>query len=246
MARKKELTAIDKQKMPQHIAIIMDGNGRWANRRLMPRQIGHRAGMEALREIVETVGDLGIPYLTIYAFSTENWKRPQDEISHLMALLLEYLDAELETLHKKGVRIKILGNLAQLDSRVQEGLERACYKTRDNKELFLNIALNYGGRSEIVYALQKIAEKVKKGCLDPGAINEEIIEEHLYTSGMPDPDLLIRTAGEMRISNFLLWQIAYSEIWLTDVMWPDFNREVLLKAITDYQKRDRRFGGTGS
>ncbi|MGE5544723.1 MAG: isoprenyl transferase [Bacillota bacterium] len=235
-------TLYDNERLPQHIAIIMDGNGRWAKKRFMPRQAGHKAGIEALRRTIETVIDLGIPVLTVYAFSTENWKRPADEVNHLMNLLLEYLTTELSNLHEKNIKLNILGDQQALSDRIREELAVACSTTAGNTGLLLNIALNYGGRKEIVMAAKTIAQKVRDGEIDIDDINETTIEEHLYSKGVPDPDLLIRTAGEMRISNFLLWQIAYTEIWITDVLWPDFNREVILDAVEDYLKRNRKFG----
>ena len=232
----------DNQQLPRHIAIIMDGNGRWAQKRLMPRQVGHKAGIEALRRTIETIIDLGIPVLTVYAFSTENWKRPADEVNHLMSLLLEYLTNELSKLHEKNIKLNILGDEQALSDRIRKELAVACSTTAGNTGLLLNIALNYGGRNEIVKAAKTIAQKVRDREIEIEDINESTIEEHLYSKGVPEPDLLIRTAGEMRISNFLLWQIAYTEIWITDVLWPDFNREVILDAIGDYLKRDRKFG----
>ncbi len=231
-------------RLPKHIAIIMDGNGRWASKRLMPRQVGHKAGIEALRRTIETMIDLKIPVLTVYAFSTENWKRPADEVNHLMNLLLDYLTNELANLHEKNIKLRILGDQQALSARIREELAIACRTTASNTGLLLNIALNYGGRSEIVKATREIAQKVKEGYFDIEDINETTFEEHLYSQGVPEPDLLIRTAGELRISNFLLWQIAYTEIYVTDVLWPDFDREVILEAIEDYLKRDRKFGAT--
>lgn len=243
MARKKQSAGlVDPEKIPNHVAIIMDGNGRWANRRFMPRQAGHRAGIEALRRVLEAAEEFGIPVLTVYAFSTENWKRPQDEVNNLMDLLLEYLVNELQTLHEKNVKIRILGDRSGLSPAIRRELDKACQQTENNSKLILNIALNYGGRSEILMATRRIAEDVKAGRIVAEAINEELFNSYLYTAGLGEPDLLIRTAGEMRISNFLLWQIAYSEIWITDVLWPDFNRDVMLEAILAYQKRDRKFG----
>lgn len=232
----------DNEQLPRHIAIIMDGNGRWAQKRLMPRQVGHKAGIEALKRTIEIIIDLGIPILTVYAFSTENWKRPADEVNHLMNLLLEYLTNEISNLHEKNIRLNILGDEQALSARIREELAVACSTTAGNTGLLLNIAINYGGRNEIVKATKAIAQKVRDREIDIEDINESTIEEHLYSKGVPEPDLLIRTAGEMRISNFLLWQIAYTEIWITDVLWPDFNREVIIDAIGDYLKRDRKFG----
>ncbi len=232
--------------LPRHVAIIMDGNGRWAKKRLMPRQMGHRAGIEALRRTIEAAIQTGIPILTVYAFSTENWSRPLDEVNHLMNLLLEYLTTELETLHEKNIKLNIWGDTNRLSPRIQQELKLSCAKTAGNDAMNLNIALNYGGRMEIVAAARKIAEEAINGVISLEQINEEYFAEHLYTSRMPDPDLLIRTAGELRISNFLLWQLAYTEIWVTDVLWPDFNREILDQAVADYQKRVRKYGTVGA
>lgn len=234
---------INKEKLPQHIAIIMDGNGRWAKKRFMPRTFGHRAGMSSLKQAVETCTELGISCLTVFAFSTENWKRPHDEISYLMSLLVEYINKEIEELHQNGIRLQVLGDYRNLPTASVRAIDNALQKTAANQGMVLNIALNYGARDEIIRAVQQIAIQVKQGHLDPEQISEYHFQEALYTAGMPDPDLLIRTAGEMRISNFLLWQIAYAELWFSPVMWPEFNREELLKAIWDFQQRDRRFGG---
>lgn len=244
MMDKQDKPLFGDKRLPHHVAIIMDGNGRWAKKRMMPRQLGHKAGIEALKRTIETMIELGIPVLTVYAFSTENWKRPADEVNHLMNLLLEYLTNELSNLNKKNIKLRILGDQQALSTRIKGELAVACHTTAQNSGLLLNIALNYGGRMEIVNATKSIAQKVKDEQLNIEDINDTAIEEHLYSRGVPDPDLLIRTAGEMRISNFLLWQIAYSEIWITDVLWPDFDREVILKAIGDYLKRDRKFGAT--
>ncbi|MGE5416630.1 MAG: isoprenyl transferase [Acidobacteriota bacterium] len=242
-ARSSKEPIIDHTRLPRHIAIIMDGNGRWAKKRLLPRQAGHRAGIEALRKTIEASGEMGISILTVYAFSTENWKRPQDEVSYLMNLLLEYLSNELQNLHEKNVQIRVIGDKSRLEMRIQAELGRSIELTRNNNGLILNIALNYGGRSEIIQAARAIALQVKDDQLDINDITEDCFDGFLYTKEMPDPDLLIRTAGEMRISNFLLWQIAYSEIWVTDVLWPDFDGKVLAQAVAEYQKRERRFGG---
>lgn len=243
MSKKEVLPAIDSGKIPAHIAIIMDGNGRWATKRHLPRQAGHKAGMEALRRTIEAVSDLGVSVLTVYAFSTENWKRPEDEVGFLMQLLLEYLAIELKNLHKKNVRIQMLGEQDRLEKRIQQEVRKAIKTTENNTGLVLNIALNYGGRAELVRAFRQIAARVQAGELNPEDITEEMIDRHLYTGGIADPDLLIRTANEKRISNFLLWQIAYSELYVTDALWPDFGRDDIVRAIADYQKRDRRYGG---
>lgn len=243
MAKKNEIgPEIDEKRLPCHIAIIMDGNGRWANRRRMPRSLGHRAGVEALKKVVEAVGDLGIPYLTVYAFSTENWKRPKEEINNLMHLLVEYLEAELNTLVKKNVKIRVLGDLSPFPPEVRQAVERSLKATENNQGLVLSIALNYGGRADILQAVKQVGLEVVQGKMSLDEITEANFGRFLYTKDLPDPDLLIRTAGEMRISNFLLWQLAYSELWFTDVFWPDFRKEHLMMAIAEYQKRERRFG----
>ncbi|HHW08033.1 MAG TPA: isoprenyl transferase [Clostridia bacterium] len=229
--------------LPKHIAIIMDGNGRWAQRRNMPRAMGHRQGVESLRGIVEACLELGIEILTVYAFSTENWKRPKEEVDILMNLLVEYLQKEMNNLDRQGVRICPIGEISKLPAAAIRELEKAQAKTKTNDRLILNIALNYGGRAEIVQAVKGIARLLQEGTIKPEEITEELISRHLTTRGLPDPDLLIRPSGEYRISNFLLWQIAYTEFWFTDALWPDFTKEHLLEAIRAYQKRERRFGG---
>ncbi len=232
---------ISAERLPVHIAIIMDGNGRWAAQRHLPRVEGHRAGIESVRAAVETCARLGIGVLTLYAFSVENWKRPASEISTLMALLKRYLRLELKTLLENDIRFHVIGRRDELARDVRTELTMAEEKTAGNRGMLFNIALNYSGRSEIVDAVRRM---VQAG-LQPGEIDEARFAEYLYTSGQPDPDLLIRTSGEMRVSNFLLWQIAYSEIYVTDTFWPDFRRRHLLEAILAYQKRDRRYGGIG-
>jgi len=239
------LQLIDPERLPRHIAIIMDGNGRWAKRKMMPRTMGHRAGMKSLKEVVKACSDLGVPVLTVYAFSTENWKRPIQEVDYLMNLLIEYLHKELAELNENNVHINMLGDYDPLPERCQHEINEAVMLTRNNTGLMFNIALNYGSRKEILRVINILAKKVMLGELQPEDINENVISSHLYTAGLPDPDLLIRTAGEMRISNFLLWQIAYTELYVADCMWPDFTREELYKAILVYQKRDRRFGAIG-
>lgn len=233
---------LDFNRMPQHVAIIMDGNGRWARKRLRPRSFGHRAGMEALKRTVEACAELGIHILTVYAFSTENWKRPAEEVGALMNLLLEYLSRELDNLHKRNVCIRVMGFVHQLDPAVQRELQRAVELTAANDGLILNVALNYGARAELVNAAKRLAERVKSGDIDVDDITEEMVSSHLCTSHLPDPDLLIRTGGEMRLSNFLLWQAAYTELWFTETLWPDFTKDDLIQAVIDYQRRDRRFG----
>ncbi|SKA87047.1 Undecaprenyl pyrophosphate synthetase [Caloramator quimbayensis] len=238
----KILKEIDMNKIPKHIAMIMDGNGRWAKKRNLPRSFGHKAGVETIREIVKTCSKLGVKYLTLYAFSTENWKRPADEVSTLMNLLVEYLKGELEELNKNNVIINYIGDISALPDICQKELLNSHSKTKYNTGLTLNLALNYGGRDEIIRAVKQICTDISKNNMDIEKIDEKLISNYLYTSNMPDPDLLIRTSGELRISNFLLYQIAYTELWFTDVYWPDFKPYHLYKAIIDYQKRDRRFG----
>lgn len=237
------MTLIDVDRLPRHIAIIMDGNGRWALRRGLPRSAGHRAGVESLKDVVRLCSELRIQVLTVYAFSTENWKRPQDEIDVLMDLLVEYINKEIEELSRKGVRINPIGRIDYLPRSAREALFMAKERSKHNNGLTLNIALNYGGRTEILDAMRSIASDVESGTLLAGQIDEKTISERLYTVGQPDPDLLIRPSGDYRISNFLLWQLAYTEFWLSQVMWPDFRRVHLLSALLDYQRRERRFGG---
>src|SRR5687767_2482864 len=229
-------------RLPQHIAVIMDGNGRWAAQRHLPRVEGHRAGIDAVRDIVETSARLGIPVLTLYAFSVENWKRPVTEVSTLMSLLKRYLRSELNTLLRNNIRFKVIGRFEELGPDVQSELKAAEHRTAGNTGMRFNIALNYGGRAEIVEA----ARRVLVAGVDPEALDEARFASFLYTADQPDPDLLIRTSGEMRVSNFLLWQIAYAEIWVTDALWPDFRARDLLEAILEYQKRDRRYGAIQS
>lgn len=237
------LVKLNKDRIPNHVAIIMDGNGRWAKRRGLPRTLGHRAGVETIREIVKASSNLGIKYLTLYAFSTENWKRPTEEVNTLMSLLLEFLRKEIMELHKNNVVVKAIGNISELPRQCIDELSRAYELTKNNKGLCLNLALNYGARDEIKKAMINIACEVKKGNISLDAINEKLISDYLYTRGIPDPDLLIRPSGEYRISNYLLWQIAYTEFWFSDIYWPDFKPIHLYSAILDYQSRDRRFGG---
>lgn len=231
-----------RRSVAKHVGIIMDGNGRWAKERGLPRTAGHRAGVEALRGIVKAAPELGIDVLTCYAFSTENWKRPKDEVDTLMLLLLEYCRLEAQTLHENGVRINAIGRIDELPVPQREEIRRAMALTADNDRLILNLAVNYGGQAELVDAFRQLAREVQAGRLSPEAIDAEKIEAHLYTAGQPAPDLVIRTAGEMRLSNFLLWQAAYSEIWVTDVFWPDFERKHLEQALNDFAHRERRFG----
>jgi undecaprenyl diphosphate synthase len=237
------LRSIDFARLPRHVAVIMDGNGRWAKLRHKPRVEGHRAGIASVRDVVETSARLGLQVLTLYAFSVENWKRPQREVTTLMGLLKRYLRIELDTLLRNNIRFQVIGRMHELPDDVQEELRRGMEKTADRTGLLFNIALNYGGRTEITDAVRRLATDVAAGRRDPAAIDEATLSSYLYTAGLPDPDLLIRTSGELRVSNFLLWQIAYAEIWVTDVLWPDFRRRHLLQAVADYQKRERRYGG---
>jgi undecaprenyl diphosphate synthase len=234
---------INMNNIPQHIAIIMDGNGRWAKKRSMPRTYGHRVAVETIKEIVSTSSELGIKYLTLYAFSTENWKRPVDEVNALMELLVEFLIKELEELNENNVLINYIGDISALPQICQETLVESHNKTIKNDGLVLNLGLNYGSRAELGGAIKKIAASVKNNEIKIDDIDDALISSYLYTNGMPDPDIMIRTSGEYRISNFLLWQIAYSELWFTEVLWPDFRKEHLFEAILDYQRRDRRYGG---
>lgn len=234
---------INLDKLPKHIAIIMDGNGRWAQKKGMPRTVGHHAGAETLKTIVRTASDMGIKVLTVYAFSTENWKRPAKEVSFLMNLLSSYLDANIDELHQRNVQMRFIGKIAELAPALKNKMEQAQLRTANNTGLIFNIAVNYGGRSEITRAVQLIIEKVMNGQLQTSDISQDTIQHHLYTAGLPDPDLLIRPSGDYRISNFLLWQLAYTEFWLTDTLWPDFTPDIFMKAIIDYQHRERRFGG---
>ena len=243
MDKKSLLKQIDMDNLPRHIAIIMDGNGRWAKKRLMPRNFGHQEGMKRVVEIVEVANQLGIECLTLYAFSTENWKRPQDEIDGLMKILVLYIRNELDRLTRNNVKLNILGDISPLPATARKEVERALERTKGNDGMILNIALNYGGRSEIIKGIKDILNDVKMGNISIDDINEASFKDYLYTKGQPDPDLLIRPSGELRLSNFLLYQIAYTEFWFSDVLWPDFKEEKLYEAIIDYQKRNRRFGG---
>ncbi|KUO52545.1 MAG: UDP pyrophosphate synthase [Desulfitibacter sp. BRH_c19] len=237
------LVTFNRDKIPQHVAIIMDGNGRWAQKRGLPRYAGHKAGVEALKEIVKACINLNVKILSVFAFSTENWKRPKEEVSILMDLLTRHLATEMGNLHKNGVRINCIGSLDKLPVSAQKEISKAYSLTKDNQKLILNIALNYGGRLEIVETAKKIAVKVSEGNLDPEDITEDFFSRNLFTEGQPDPDLLIRPSGEMRLSNFYLWQTAYTEIYVSGVLWPDFRKKHLVEAIVDFQNRDRRFGG---
>jgi len=229
--------------LPRHVAIIMDGNGRWAKERSLPRIEGHRAGAESARIIIRAAGELGIKYLTLYAFSVENWNRPKDEVDALMKYLIHYLKTETPELNKNNVRLEVIGQIYRLPENVQEHLRKSIATLSRNNGLTLIMALSYGGRTEIVEAVRRIAEQAKAGQLDPGDITEQVFAQHLYTRNFPDPDLLIRTSGEMRISNFLLWQISYTEFVITQTMWPAFRRPQFYAALEEYAGRHRRFGG---
>ena len=230
------------ENLPRHVAIIMDGNGRWARARGLPRVMGHRAGIKSVREVVEAAREAGVEVLTLYAFSVENWKRPPQEVSTLMRLLNEYLRRELANLMRNEIRLNVLGDVEGLPKPVQEHLGRVMSSTRQNGRMTLNLALNYGGRAEILQAVRRVAEQVKAGKLKIAQLDEALFGRFLYTDGQPDPDLLIRTSGEQRVSNFLLWQISYAELYLTPKFWPDFGRADFLKALSDFQHRERRFG----
>jgi undecaprenyl diphosphate synthase len=234
---------IDMNRIPKHIAIIMDGNGRWAKKRFLPRTAGHREGVERVSEIVEAASDLNVQCLSLYAFSTENWKRPKEEIDALMNLLILYINRELDRIHKNNIRMRVMGDISKLPKNVAEKVQMAIEKTKDNTGMVLNIGLNYGGRDEIVRAVKNILADVKKGKLKEEEINSDVFSKYLYTSELPDPDLLIRPSGELRLSNFMLYQVAYTEFWFSEIYWPDFKPKHLYEAIIDYQKRDRRFGG---
>ena len=231
--------------LPRHVAIIMDGNGRWATKRKLPRVMGHNAGMKAMREIVRRSSDLGVQYLTVYAFSTENWKRTQEEIGGIFGLLIKYVNQDLEELHKENVRVNILGDWSIMPENVREALGRTIFKTRNNTGLTFNIALNYGSRDEVVRGVRELAEMVKAGALDPADIDEESISKHLYTGkfGVPDPDLIIRPGGEVRLSNYLMWQAAYAELYFCDTLWPDFTPDEYETILRSFGNRERRFGG---
>jgi undecaprenyl diphosphate synthase len=235
---------LKKSRLPKHVAIIMDGNGRWAKKRGLKRIDGHRAGIESVRKVVHLAGDLGIGYLTLYTFSSDNWGRPPSEVMGLMKLLADTLKNEIDELNQNRVRIKTIGDVALLPSKSREALEEAIEKTALNDGLTLILALNYGGRDEIVRAVRGIACRIKEGLLRPDQITSSVFASHLYTAGIPDPDLFIRTSGEYRLSNFLLWQLAYTELWITDVMWPDFCASDFCEALKSFVRRERRFGKT--
>ncbi len=238
--------SFDTSLIPTHVAIIMDGNGRWAEERHKPRLFGHKAGVDSVRTVVEAARELGVRYLTLYAFSTENWQRPAVEVSGLMKLLRTYLEAELRTMLKNEIRLFCLGQRERLPADVRNVLDSVMAETRNCQGMTLNLALSYGGRKEMMRAVRSLAEQCVDGRFDPLTLSEEMLDQELYTAGQPDPDLLIRTGGEHRLSNFLLWQASYAELYFTDTMWPDFKKDQLLKAITVYGQRQRRFGQTGA
>lgn len=238
------LGQLEPASIPRHVAIIMDGNGRWAAKRAMPRLVGHKAGAKAVREAIAACLELGIDYLTIYSFSSENWRRSTDEVSGLMSLFIEVLEAEMHELMREGVRVKVIGSDEGVPDATMSAFRRSEAHTAENRNLTLIVALNYGGRAEITEAARRIATEVASGALSPDDVTEEAVSQRLYTAGIPDPDLVIRTSGELRVSNFLLWQMAYAELWVTSVLWPDFKRGDLLRAVLDYQRRSRRFGGS--
>ncbi len=239
------LAKLDLKSLPQHVAVIMDGNGRWAQKRHLPRIAGHRAGVKAAREIIESSARLKLPCLTLYAFSLENWRRPQAEVDFLMRLLREYLSRELPVIHQNNIKLQVIGRSGQLPEAVRRDIEGGMKLTSANTGMKLVVALNYGARAEIVDAFNSLLKEARTSAALK-EIDEQQISEHLYTAGLPDPDLLIRTSGEMRVSNFLLWQIAYAEMYVTETLWPDFSRERFLEALLDYQKRERRYGGLGA
>src|ERR1043166_7900217 len=232
-----------KSSLPRHVAIIMDGNGRWAKQRGLPRIEGHRQGAESARAIIRAAGEVGIKYLTLYAFSAENWNRPKEEVDALMKFLVHYLKTETPELNKNNVRLEVIGQIYRLPDTVQDHLKRSIVTLSKNNGLTLVMALSYSGRAEIVDAVREIAKEAKAGVLDPADIAEKVFEQHLYTRNIPDPDLLIRTSGEMRVSNFLLWQISYAELVVTPTLWPDFRKPQLYAALEEYNRRHRRFGG---
>jgi undecaprenyl diphosphate synthase len=233
---------LDKNRLPHHVAVIMDGNGRWAKSRNLPRIMGHQRGVDILKDLLRCCQDWGIPALTVYAFSTENWGRPEEEVNFLMTLFERVLRRELDEMMKENVRIRFIGNLTSLPSSLQEEINYSMEKTATNSGINFSVATNYGGRQEIIHACQKIADQVKLGLINVNEINDQLFESYLYTRDIPNPDLLIRTSGEMRLSNFLLWQMAYAEIYVTQTLWPDFDRSEFHQALLNFQQRDRRFG----
>ncbi len=238
-----QLSAEAKTNLPTHVAVIMDGNGRWAKQRGLPRVEGHRQGAESVKAVVKAAGELGIKFITLYAFSVENWNRPKDEVDTLMKYLLRFLKRELAEMSKNNIRLQAIGQLWRLPENIQEQLQKTTQATAKNNGITLTLALSYGGRTEIVDAVRQIAQEVKAGKLEAGEINEQVIAHHLYTHGTPDPDLLIRTSGEMRVSNFLLWQISYAEFVITKTLWPDFGKREFYEALEEYSQRQRRYGG---
>ena len=240
------LKGIDKQKVPEHVAIIMDGNGRWATKKGLPRSFGHNKGVSVLKEILKVSKKLGCKVLTVYAFSTENWSRPTKEVDFLINLFGEVLENEIEEIHQESIKLKFIGDLAPFPRTLKKIIQSSESLTKSNKNFTLNVCINYGGRQEIVKVAKEIAFKSSSGEINPSEVNEELFNSELLTQGIKDPELLIRTSGEKRISNFLLWQLAYSEIYISEVLWPDFNEHEFLKAIIDYQSRNRRFGGIES
>jgi undecaprenyl diphosphate synthase len=236
---------LDRDRLPQHVAVIMDGNGRWAKRQGLPRIMGHRRGVDVLKDLLRCCRDWGVKALTAYAFSTENWGRPLDEVQFLMTLFERVLRQELREMMNENVRLKFVGNLDALPSSLQAEIERSVLETKENQGIQFTVATNYGGRQEIVKACQAIAVQVEKGLIRPDEIDESVVERNLYTAGICDPDLMIRTSGEMRLSNFLLWQAAYAELYVTDTLWPDFDRHEFHRALASYQSRERRFGKVG-
>jgi undecaprenyl diphosphate synthase len=240
------LSKLDLKRLPNHVAIIMDGNGRWAERRHLPRIAGHRAGMKRVRDVIDTCARLHLPCLTLYAFSLENWRRPETEVDFLMRLLREYLKRELPEIQRNNIQLLIIGRAEQLPESVRKDITDAMRQTARNTGMKLVVALNYGGRAELADAFNAMLDHIRANGLAAFRADEQTISDHLYTAGLPDPDLLIRTSGEMRVSNFLLWQIAYAEIYVTETLWPDFSRARLLEALIDYQKRERRYGGLGA
>jgi undecaprenyl diphosphate synthase len=229
-------------KIPQHVAIILDGNGRWAKKRMLPRNMGHVQGAKTVEQIIEDAHDLGIKYLTVYAFSTENWKRPQEEVDALMKLLKDYLKNCIKRANKNNMRVRVIGDKTRLEASIQEKIQELEEISKENTGINFTIAINYGSRDEMIRAMRKMMLDCKEGDIQPEEINEDIFAHYLDTTGMPDPDLLIRTSGEIRLSNYMLWQLAYTEFYFTDVLWPDFNKKELIKAIEYYNGRDRRFG----
>lgn len=238
-------STIDLNRLPRHVAIIMDGNGRWAQKKRQPRLFGHRAGAESVRNIVETCREIGIEYLTLYAFSSENWGRPEQEVTGLMAILKKYLESELPQMQKNDIRLMSIGDRQRLPEVVREALSRSIHLTSGNSKLTLNLALSYGSRDELVRAVKTISSLCVQGAITPEQITDQSISDNLDTCRLPDPDLLIRTGGEARLSNFLLWQLSYAEIYFTETMWPDFRKEAFFQALSEYQSRERRFGRIG-